>query len=53
MTKQILIDAVIVQLLLDIERGDVTVLEELLEYVPADNLIQSLPEDQQEKFRIN
>lgn len=48
--KQVVIDAVIEQLKKDFEQGDFTVLDELLGFIPINNLIQSLPEEQWTKY---
>ena len=48
--KQILIDAVIESLMKDFNQNDYTVLEELLSFIPDENLIQSLPEEQWKDF---
>lgn len=48
--KQILIDAVIKRLMEDFNQNDYTVLEELLGFIPNENLIQSLPEEQWKDF---
>lgn len=49
--KQMLIDEVIEQLKDDFEKGDYTVLVELLWMIPTENLIQSLPEEKWSKFK--
>lgn len=49
--KQVVIDAVIEQLKDDFEKGDFTVLDELLSVIPINTLIQSLPEEQWSKFK--
>lgn len=48
--KQVVIDAVIEQLKKDFEVGDYTVLDELLGFVPINNLIHSLPEEEWPKY---
>jgi hypothetical protein len=48
--QQKLLNSVIERLKQDFEQGDYTVLEELLSFIPAENLIQSLPEDQWEGY---
>ena len=48
--KEKLIDAVITDLKNGFEMGDYTVLGELLEMLPEENLIKSLPEEQWNKF---
>ena len=42
--KMAIIDCVIDQIKLDIVNGDITALEELLEYIPIENLQAYLPE---------
>jgi len=42
--KMAIIDSVIDQIKLDIVNGDITALEELLEYIPIENLQAYLPE---------
>ena len=49
-TTEALIDAVLEQILKDIEDGDTTAVWELLSFIPKDNLLQFLPEDQWSKF---
>jgi hypothetical protein len=41
-----LIDAVIEEIKQDVKDGDLTVLEELLKFIPEANLLQALPEEQ-------
>lgn len=48
--KQVVIDAVIEQLKDDFEKGDFTVLDELLGFVPIKRLVGSLPEELHEKY---
>jgi DNA-directed RNA polymerase subunit RPC12/RpoP len=48
--KQLLIDRVIEQIMNDIAIGDITSLEELLTFVPEENLIGYLPEEEWERF---
>lgn len=43
--RQRLIDAVLEQIKSDIERGDVTAIEELIRELPTQNLINFLPEN--------
>jgi hypothetical protein len=43
--REELIEDVVSELLLDIHLGDTTVLEELLGFIPTENLTQSLPEE--------
>jgi len=50
MTKQDLVDAVLDDTVDSIKRGDLTVLEELLNLVPVEYLIKSLGEEAWEKF---
>lgn len=47
---QKLIDRVIEQIKNDIAEGDVTALDELLTFVPKENLIGYLPEEEHERF---
>lgn len=49
--KQVVVDAVIEQLKEDFLTGDYTVLEELLFFIPKKNLVESLSEDEWEKFK--
>jgi len=49
-TKQELVDAVIDDLKKSFEHGDYTVLEELLFFIPKQNLIQALPEEDWKRF---
>jgi hypothetical protein len=51
--KQTLIDAVIEDLKKGFAIGDYTVLDELLGFVPTENLIESLPEDEWSKFKTS
>jgi hypothetical protein len=46
-----LIDRVIEEIRRDIEIGDVTSLEELLNFVPIKNLIAYLPEEEWSKYK--
>lgn len=48
--KQPLVDAVIEQLKDDISKGDYTVLDELLKFIPIQLLINSLPEEDWQNF---
>lgn len=48
--KKALIDAVIEQILKDVEDGDTTAVWELLSFIPKDNLLQFLPEEEWSKF---
>jgi len=50
--EQDLIDAVINQIRYDISFGDETAIDELLGFVPVENLIGYLPEEDAEKFSI-
>jgi len=50
--QQDLIDAVINQIRYDISFGDETAIDELLGFVPVENLIGYLPEEDAEKFSI-
>lgn len=47
---QLLIDRVIERIKEDIASGDVTALDELLTFVPKENLIAFLPEEEWEQF---
>ena len=49
--KQKVVDAVIEQLKKDLSVGDETCLEELLSFLPTKILINSLPEEDWEKFK--
>lgn len=49
--KQILVDAVIEDLKKGFELGDYTVLDELLNMLPVKRLVQSLPEEEWEKYK--
>ncbi len=49
--NQKLVDAVIEDLKESFKFGDYTVLEELLFFIPKENLIQALPEEQWSKFK--
>jgi hypothetical protein len=49
--NQELVDAVIEDLKKSFLVGDYTVLEELLFFIPKENLIQALPEEQWSKFK--
>jgi hypothetical protein len=48
--EQDLIDAVINQIRYDISFGDETAIDELLGFIPTENLIGYLPEEDAEKF---
>jgi hypothetical protein len=48
--QQELVDAVIEELKKDMQIGDFTVLDELLKFIPAKNLVQALPEEQWSEF---
>ena len=50
--KQKLVDRLIEVLKTDIQSGDVTVLEEILNQCPADTLINSLPEEEWGEFEV-
>ena len=45
-----LLDLVVKRIELDLEMGDVSAVEELLNFVPKENLIQFLPEEKWENF---
>jgi DNA-directed RNA polymerase subunit RPC12/RpoP len=47
---QVLIDRVIEQIKSDIASGDITALDELLTFVPRENLIGFLPEEEHKRF---
>jgi hypothetical protein len=44
--RNLLIDAVIDQIKEDVEKGDLTAIEELLGFIPIKNLVAYLPEEQ-------
>jgi predicted transcriptional regulator len=48
--RKALIDAVIEQILKDVEDGDTTAVWELLSFIPYDNLLQFLPEEEWSKY---
>ena len=48
--NQVLIDRVLVEIQRDFAMGDLTALDELLTFVPRENLIGYLPEDEWERF---
>jgi hypothetical protein len=48
--KQNLVDAVIEHLKEDVRHGDITILDELLKFIPNKNLVQALPEEEWTKF---
>lgn len=48
--KEKLVDRVIEELKKDFEQEDYTVLDELLHFIPIVNLIQSLPEEEWNKW---
>ena len=50
--KQKLVDDVLEEIKKDASIGDYTVLDELLKKIPAKTLIQSLPEEEWEKYKI-
>ena len=43
-SREVLIDKVLIQIQNDLEAGDLTAVEELLTFVPLENLIGFLPE---------
>lgn len=45
-SRKEVIDKVLIQIQNDLEAGDLTAVEELLTFVPLENLIGFLPEDQ-------
>lgn len=49
--KQKLIDALCEQIKNDAINGDLTVLEEILGFVPVNNLVQALPEEEWGKYK--
>lgn len=50
MTKDNLIDAVIEEIKNDIQKGDTTVLAELLGFLTVKQLVESLPEEEWAKY---
>ena len=48
--NQVLIDRVLVEIQRDLTMGDLTSLDELLTFVPKENLIGYLPEEEWERF---
>ena len=48
--NQLLIERVLEQIKSDLSMGDVTAIEELLSFVPKENLIGYLPEEEWERF---
>lgn len=48
--KQMLLDRVVNRIELDLEQGDVSSVEELLDFLPKENLIAYLPEEDQKNF---
>ncbi|HWY34507.1 MAG TPA: hypothetical protein VNX68_07665 [Nitrosopumilaceae archaeon] len=48
--RQQLTDAVIHQIKRDAECGDTTVLDDLLKFIPEENLVQALPEEEWKDF---
>ena len=48
--NQLLIDRVLVEIQRDFAMGDLTALDELLSFVPKENLIGYLPEEEWERF---
>ena len=50
-SKQQLVDAVIEDLIKGFEKGDYTVLDELLNMLPVKKLVQALPEEEWEKYK--
>ena len=49
--EQMLLDRVVKGIELDLEMGDVSAIEELLAYIPKENLIGYLPEEEWENFK--
>ena len=47
-----LVEAVIEEIQYQIERGDWTAIDELLRFVPHENLVNFLSDEQQERFKI-
>ena len=50
-TKQDLIETVVKQIITDVHCGDVEAIEELLTFVPIENIIAYLPEEDWRKFK--
>lgn len=50
--KELVIDVLIEQIKKDILDGDVTVLAEILGFVPDGNLLHSLPEETWDKYTV-
>ena len=48
--RQELNDAIIAQIKADMKHGDTTVLDELLNFIPEENLVQALPEEKWSEF---
>ena len=48
--NQLLIERVLEQIKADLSMGDVTAIEELLSFVPKENLIGYLPEEEWERY---
>ena len=48
--NQVLIDRVLVEIQRDLAMGDLTSLAELLTFIPRENLIGYLPEEEWERF---
>ena len=48
--NQVLIDRVLVEIQRDLAMGDLTSLDELLTFIPRENLIGYLPEEEWERF---
>jgi hypothetical protein len=49
--KQMLLDRVVKGIELDLEQGDVSAIEELLTFIPKENLIGYLPEGEGDHFK--
>ena len=49
-TNEALINAVIKQILEDVNYSDMTAIHELLSFIPKENLIQFLPEEEWSKY---
>ena len=48
--NQVLLDRVVKRIELDLEQGDVSAVEELLQFIPRKNLIGFLPEEEWKNF---
>ena len=50
-TKQDLIETVLQQIVMDVHCGDSEAIEELLKFLPVENLIEYLPEEDHKQFK--